>query len=61
MSNDDNFMNKMNPAKNYSSEIYAKTKKYQKIYSKYKLPNNENIFKDKNYFSVINIKHGINY
>ena len=32
MSNDDNFMNKMNPAKNYSSEIYAKTKKYQKIY-----------------------------
>lgn len=55
MSDNDNFI------KQYNNEIYAKTKKYQKIYSKYKLPNNENIFKDKNYFSVINIKHGINY
>lgn len=32
MSNNDNFINKMNPAKIYSSEVYAKTKKYQKIY-----------------------------
>ncbi len=32
MSNSDNFINKMNLAKNYGSEVYAKTKKYQKIY-----------------------------
>ena len=47
MSNNDNFI------KQYNNEIYSKTKKYQKIYSKYKLPNNENIFKDEKFSSFI--------